>query len=64
MDELLPRLDAAVAAATTLGLPVAAAARARDDVAQRGGYPGDLYVWRWRVARVWASRAINARGCD
>ncbi len=35
MDELLPRLDAAVAAATTLGLPVAAAARARDDVAQR-----------------------------
>lgn len=43
-DGLLERMDAAVAAATTLGLPVDAAARVRDDVAQRRGYPGDLYV--------------------
>lgn len=43
-DDLLPRLDGAVDAATALGLPVAAATRVRDDVAQRGGYPGDLYV--------------------
>ena len=43
-DQLLSRLDASVAAATVLGLPVGAAARVRDDVAQRRGYPGDLYV--------------------
>jgi hypothetical protein len=43
-DDLVRRLDDAIAAATALGLPVGEAGAVRDDVAQRGGYPGDLYV--------------------
>lgn len=42
--DLHDRLDAAIAAADTLGLQIADAAEVRDDVAQRGGFPGDLYV--------------------
>jgi hypothetical protein len=44
MDDLLHRLDAALTAATALGLEVHEGSLVRDDVAQRGGYPGDLYV--------------------
>jgi hypothetical protein len=43
-EDLLDRLDDAIAAAATLGLPVVDAQAVREDVAQRGGYPGDLYV--------------------
>jgi hypothetical protein len=43
-DALVQRLDLAIGAARTLGLPVADAEAVRDDVTQRGGYPGDLYV--------------------
>jgi hypothetical protein len=43
-EDLLRRLDTALDAATTLGLPAADAAAVRDDIAQRSGYPGDLYV--------------------
>jgi hypothetical protein len=43
-DDLLRRLDEAGAAAADLGLPTAHVSRVRDDVAGRGGYPGDLYV--------------------
>lgn len=44
MDDPLGRLDDAITAASTLGLSTEAAAVVRDDVAHRGGYPGDLYV--------------------
>jgi hypothetical protein len=42
--DLLARLDDAIAAAGTLGLATADADAVRADVAQRSGYPGDLYV--------------------
>jgi hypothetical protein len=44
IEDVLGRLDTAIAAARTLGLPVDAASSVRDDVAARSGYPGDLYV--------------------
>lgn len=44
LDDLSGRLDAAIGAATTLGLPTDAVEAVRDDLVQRGGYPGDLYV--------------------
>ena len=43
-EDLLRRLDAAIEASSTLGLPAGEAEAVREDVARRSGYPGDLYV--------------------
>ncbi len=44
LEDTRSRLDAAIGAATTLGIGTGAAGAARDAIAGRQGFPGDLYV--------------------
>jgi 50S ribosome-binding GTPase len=44
IDPCVVRLDAAITAATALGVPTDAAARIRDDARERLGFPSDAYV--------------------